>query len=173
MPSYQKKSVDGRCRRSKWTWIQKNREHWPYSRILRNKKMYLIDLDAHLCSPGPISSASHKTTHNQETNTHRQSVLWTQSQEEELIVEKLLSEYPILYPPLGLWTRPRCPKKSGLLTYGPIWSHNWWEMVPDTHLQKSHGPIGGEKYSQQLSSCRYRSTDLRPGRSITVDMDGR
>jgi len=57
----------------------------------------MIDSDAHFCLPGPISSASHKTTHKKETNTHRQSVQWTQSQEyfkEELIVEKLFSEYP-------------------------------------------------------------------------------
>jgi len=56
----------------------------------------MIDSDAHFCSPGPISSASHKTTHKKETNTHRQIVRKTQSQEffkEELIVEKLFSEY--------------------------------------------------------------------------------
>jgi len=59
----------------------------------------MIDSDAHFCSPGPISSASHKTTHKKETSTHRQSVRWTQSREyfeEEFIVEKLFSEYPIL-----------------------------------------------------------------------------
>jgi len=89
---------------------------------------------------------------------------------------------------LGLWAWPRFSEKSGPLTYGPIWSHKLWEMVPDTHLQKSHGPIGGEKWSQQLSKCRYISTDLstrsidhgRYRRSIrnhllenTVDIDGR
>jgi len=61
--------------------------------------MYMIYSDAHFCSPGPISSTSHKTTHKKETNTQRQGVRWTQSQEyfkEELIVEKLFSEYPIL-----------------------------------------------------------------------------
>ena len=61
--------------------------------------MYMIDSDAHFCSPGPISNASHKTTHKKETSTPRQSVRWTQSREyfeEELIVEKLFSEYPIL-----------------------------------------------------------------------------
>jgi len=78
--------------------------------------------------------------------------------------------------------------KKGPLTHGPIWSHKWWEMVPDTYLQKSHGPMGGEKWSQQLSKCRYLSTDLstrsidhsRYRRSIrihllenTVDIDGR
>jgi len=79
VPSYQKQSVDGRYRRSKWTWTQKNHEDWPYSPILGNKKMYMIDSHAHLCSPGPISSTAHKTTHNQETNTHKQSVWFTQS----------------------------------------------------------------------------------------------
>jgi len=69
-----------------------------------------------------------------------------------------------------------------------LWSHKWWEMFPDTHLQKSRGPIGREKWSQQLSKCRYLSTDLstlsidhgRYRRSIrihlfenTVDIDGR
>ena len=78
--------------------------------------------------------------------------------------------------------------KKGPLTYGPIWSHKWWEIVPDTHLQKSHGPMGGEKWSQQLFKCRYLSTDLstqsidhrRYRRSIrihllenTVDIDSR
>jgi len=78
--------------------------------------------------------------------------------------------------------------KKGPLTYGPIWSHKWWEMVPDTNLQKSHGPMCGQKWSQQLSKCRYLSTDLST-RSIdhglyrrlirihllenTVDIDGR
>jgi len=62
-------------------------------------------------------------------------------------------------------------------------------MVPYTqHLQKSHGPMGGENWSQQLSKRRYLSTDLstrsidhgRYRRSIkihllknTVDIDGR
>jgi len=57
----------------------------------------MIDSDAHFCSPGPISSAAHKTTHKKERNKHRQIVRWTQRQEyfkEELIVEKLFSEYP-------------------------------------------------------------------------------
>jgi len=59
----------------------------------------MIDSDAHFCSPGPIASASHKSTHKKETNTHRQSVWFTQSQEyfkEELIVGKWFGEYPIL-----------------------------------------------------------------------------
>ena len=78
--------------------------------------------------------------------------------------------------------------KKGPLTYGPIWSHKWWEIDPDTHLQQIHGPIGGEKWSQQISKCRYLSTDLltwsidhcRYRRSIRihlfenmVDIDGR
>ena len=64
---------------------------------------------------------------------------------------------------LGLWARPRFSEKSGkkrTMTYGPIWSQKWWEMVPDTHLQKSHGTMSGEKCSQHLSECRYRSSDL-------------
>jgi len=89
---------------------------------------------------------------------------------------------------LRLWARPRFSEKSGPWTYGPIWSHKWWEMVPDTHLPKIHGLIGGEKWSQQLSKCRYLSTDVST-RSIdhgrcrpsirkhlfenTVDNDGR
>jgi len=81
----------------KWTWTQKNREHWPRSPMLHNNS----DLYAHFFSRWPISSASHKTTHKKETNTHWQSVRWTQSQKyfkEELIVAKLFSEYLILYP---------------------------------------------------------------------------
>ena len=49
--------------------------------------------------------------------------------------------------------------KKGPLTYGPRWFHKWWKMVL-THIHKSHGPMGGEKWSQQLSKCRYLSTDL-------------
>jgi len=82
------------------------------------------------------------------------------------------------------------PRSQGKRTIdlGHIWSHRWWEMVPDTHLQKIHGLMGGEKWSQQLSKCRYLSTDLstrlidhgRYRRLIrihllenTVDIDGR
>ena len=32
-------------------------------------------------------------------------------------------------------------------------------MVPNTHLQKSHSSMRGEIWSQQLSKCRYLSTD--------------
>jgi len=61
-------------------------------------------------------------------------------------------------------------------------------MVLDTHLQKNHGPMVRQIYSQQLFKCRYLSTDLST-RSIdhdwyqrlirihllenTVDIDGR
>jgi len=121
-----------------------------------------------LCAPWPISSASHKTTHNQESITHRQSVGWTQS---------LASSWPfgchwlalprVTLQTFGLWARPRFSEKSGPLTYGPTWSHKWSEMVPDTYLQKSHGPIGGEKWSQQLSKCRYLCTDLS---TLSIDL---
>ena len=47
-----------RSRPSNWTWTQKKIEHWPHSPILHNKKMYMIDSDAHFCSPGPITSDS-------------------------------------------------------------------------------------------------------------------
>jgi len=82
----------------------------------------------------------------------------------------------------------RAVRKKRTMTCGPIWSQKWWEMVPDTHLQKSHGPMSGEKWSQHLSECWYWSTDLstrsidhgRYRRSIrihlpesTVDIDGR
>ena len=46
-------------------------------------------------------------------------------------------------------------RQKRTMTYGSIWSQKWWDMVPDTHLQKSHGPMSGEKWSQHLSECRY------------------
>jgi len=52
-------------------------------------------------------------------------------------------------------------RKNRTMTCGPIWSQKWWELVPDTHLQQSHGTMSGEKWSQHLSECRYRSTNLR------------
>jgi len=79
-------------------------------------------------------------------------------------------------------------RKKRTMTYGPIWSQKWWEMVPDTHPQKSHGPMSCEKWSQHLSECQHQSTNLstwsinhgRYRRSIrihlrenTVDIDGR
>jgi len=164
-------------RPSKWTWTQKNREHWPHSPILHNKKMYMIDLDAHFCSPGPISSASHKTTHKKETKTHRQSVRWTQSQEyfkEELIVEKLLSEYPILGRVLLRSPGHVLPSSQG--------KKDHWPMVP-------YGPINDVKWSQthiykkvmvqwvvRNGPNSYLNVDTyppiyRPGQSITVDID--
>ena len=63
-------------------------------------------------------------------------------------------------------------RKNRTMTYGPIWSQKWWEMVPHTHLHKSHGHKSGEKWSQHL----IVDTDppiYRPGPSITVDIDGR
>ena len=84
-----------------------------------------------------------------------------------------------------LWARPRFSEKSGkrTMTYGPIWSQKWWEMVPDTHLQKSRGPMSDEKWSQHVSECRYQSISTRSidhGRyrrsiriHLTVDIDGR
>jgi len=90
--------------------------------------------------------------------------------------------------PLGPAAFSREVRKNRTMTYGPIWSQKWWEMVPDTHLQKNHGPMSGEKWSQHLSECRYQSTDLstrwidhgRYRRSMrihlpenTVDIDGR
>ena len=90
--------------------------------------------------------------------------------------------------PLGPAVFSREVRKKRTMTYGPIWSQKWWEMVPDTHLQNSYGPMSGEKWSQHLSECWYRSTDLST-RSIdhgryrrlirihlpenTVDIDGR
>ena len=122
----------------------------------------MIDLDAHFCSPGHISSASHKTTHNQETNTHWQSVKWTQScaSTRPFGCHCSLALPRVTLQTLGLWVWPRFSEKSEPLIYGPIWSHMWWEMVPDTNLQRSHGPTVCEKWSQQLSKCRYLSTDL-------------
>jgi len=125
----------------------------------------------------PISSASHKTTHNQETNTHRQCVRWTQSRASTwpFGCHCSLALPRVTLQMLGLWARPRFSEKSGPLTYCPIWSHKWWEMVSDTHLQKSHGPIDCEKWSQQI----YLNVDTyppiyRPGWwSITVNIDSR
>jgi len=51
-------------------------------------------------------------------------------------------------------------RKKRTMTYGPVWSQKWSEMVPDTHIQKSHGLMSGEKWSQHLSECRGRSTNL-------------
>ena len=62
--------------------------------------------------------------------------------------------------PLGTAAFLREVRKKRTMTYGPIWSQKWWEMVTDTYLQKSHGPVSGEKWSQHLSECRYQSTDL-------------
>jgi len=62
--------------------------------------------------------------------------------------------------PLGPAAFVREVRKKRTMTYGPIWSQKWWEMVPDTHLQKSHGPMSDEKWSQHVSECRYQSTDL-------------
>jgi len=184
--SYQKKSVDidRRCalipnkiwsRPSKWTWTQKNREHWPHSPIVHNKKMYMIDSDAHFFSPGPISSACHKTTHKKETNTHRQSVWWTQSQEyfkEELIAEKLITECPILNRVL-----PRSPGRVLPRSQG---KKDHWPIIP-------YCPISDEKWSRthiykkvmvtrvvRNSPNSYLDVDTyppiyRPNRSITRD----
>jgi len=41
-----------------------------------------------------------------------------------------------------------------------LWSHRFWEMVPDTHPPRSHGLMRGEKWSQHLSKYRHLSTDL-------------
>ena len=41
-----------------------------------------------------------------------------------------------------------------------LWSHMWWEMVPDTRPPRSHGPMRGEEWSQHLSKSRHLSTDL-------------
>jgi len=40
--------------------------------------------------------------------------------------------------------------------HGPISDEKWSR----THQQKNYGVMGGEKWSQQLSTCRYLSTDL-------------
>jgi len=82
-------------------------------------------------------------------------------------------------------SRPRSSEKSrlrsseksgnkGPFTQGPILSHMRWEMVPDTHLQKIHGPMGGEKWSQQLSKCpihRFIDPVDRSRLISTVDKD--
>jgi len=90
--------------------------------------------------------------------------------------------------PLGPAVFFREVRKKRTIDLGPIWSHKWWEMVPDTHLQKIHVNIHGEKWSQRLFKCWYLSTDLltqsinhgryRRSRRIhllqnTVDINGR
>jgi len=90
--------------------------------------------------------------------------------------------------PLGPAAFFREVRKKRTMTYGPTWSQKWWEMVPDTHLQKCHGPMIGQNWSQHISERQYQSTDLST-RSIdhgryrwsiriqlpenTVDIDGR
>jgi len=193
-PHTKKKLVNGGYRPSKWTWTQKIREHWPYSPILHNKKMYMIDSDAHsgFCSPGPISSASHKTTHKKQTKTHRQSVRWTPSQEyfkEELIVEKLFSEYPgLLSATVHLrflvWYFKRLTFGPGRVLPRSQEKKDHWPMVP-------YGPISDEKWSRTHTCKKFMvpwvvkngpnsylnvNTYLpiyRPSQSITVDIDGR
>ena len=54
-----------------------------------------------------------------------------------------------------------------------LWSQKWWEMVPDIHLQKSHGPMSGEKWSNIYLNVDTNPPIYRPGRSIMVDIDGR
>jgi len=71
-----------------------------------------------------------------------------------------------------------------MVPYGLISDEKWSR----THLQKIHGTMGGQKWSQQVSKCRYLSTALsiwsidhsRYRRSIrihllenTVDIDRR
>ena len=129
VPSYLKKSVDGWYLQSKWTWNRKHREHWPYSPILHNKMMYKMDSDAFTRT---ISSASHKTTHNQETNTHY----------------KVYDGHRVAYPPglLGATTHLRfLVWRFKCFAFGPgrlfRKSQDHWPMVP-------YGPISDEKWSR-------------------------
>jgi len=46
-------------------------------------------------------------------------------------------------------------------------------MVTDTHLQKNDGPVFGENWSQRYLNVGTYPLIYRPGRSITVDIDGR
>ena len=109
----------------------------------------MIDSDAHFCSPGPISSASHKTTHKKETNTHRQTVRWTQSQEyfkEVSMLEKIFSEYPGL---LGttvhlrflMWRFKHLAFGPGRVLPRSQDKKDYWPMVP-------YGLISDEKWSR-------------------------
>ena len=50
---------------------------------------------------------------------------------------------------------PRCQKRTI-----DLWSQRCWEMVPDTHPPRSHGPMRGGKWSQHLSKYQHLSTDL-------------
>jgi len=151
----------------------------------------MIDSDALFCSSGPISSASHKTTYKKETNTHLQSVRWTQNQEyfkEELKVEKFLSLLGVtahlrflvwrfkrlaFRPGRGL---PRSQEKKDhgpIVPYGPMSDEKWSR----THIHKKfmipwvvrNGP------NSYLNVDTYPGYPpiYRPGRSITVDIDGR
>ena len=92
--SHQKKMIDGRNRPSKRTQTQKIKSRltltWPPT--FHNTQIRMIDSDSHFCSPGPTSSALHKTTHKKERNTQRQRPRWTHSQEclkEELMVPEI------------------------------------------------------------------------------------
>jgi len=170
---------------------KKNRDHWPHSPILHKKKMCMIDLDAHFCSPGPISSTAHKTTHKKETNTHRQIVWWTQSQgyfNEELIKEKLFSEYPGLLGATAhlhflVWRFKRFVSGPGRVLPRSQGKQDHWPMVP-------YGPMSDEKWSRthiyqkvmvpwvvRIGPNSYLNVDTypliyRPSQSITVDIDG-
>jgi len=140
----------------------------------------MIDSDAHFCSPGPTSSAFHTTTHKKGRITHRQRARWTQNQEcfkKDLISGAKIAALAlpcVTLQTLCLWARPRFPEKSKKRTID-LWSHRWCEMVPDTHPPRSHGPMYGEKWSQHLPNIdTYPPTRIyRPGRSVTVDIDGR
>jgi len=96
------------------------------------------DLYAHFFSRWPISSASHKTTHKKETNTHRQSVRWTQSQEsfkEELIVANYLVNTRFFTP--SPW-RVFVPKRVYVCVYTCVEQRtqkcNWIYIHIDLHV---------------------------------------
>ena len=91
--------------------------------------------------------------------------------------------------PLGPAAFFREVRKKRTMTYGPIWSKKWWEMVPDTHLQKSHGQwvvrngstsiwmsISIHWFIDQVDWSRSISTvdkDSPTWEYNTVDIDGR
>ena len=78
----------------------------------------------------------------------------------------------VILQTLCLLARPRFSEKSGKRTID-LWSHRWWEMVPDTHPPRIHGPMYGEEWSQLLPNIDTYPPIYQPGRSVTIDIDGR
>jgi len=64
---------------------------------------------------------------------------------------------------------PKSQKKRTI----DLWSQRWWEMVPDTHPPKSHGPCVVRNGPNTYPNIDTYPLIYRPGRLVTVDIDGR